>query len=179
MSGNIAISWSEFDKFGCVKCGCEYCFSTGVQGGGTSPVKCGQCDEVFIILADGLDKSRIGFGSPAFYPELQKHPRQGRPKHEYIRPDVKPDGGGEYWQPRGVGYDLSGFVKCKQAGERIIEMVKKVINKTPKTWLDYREREPNWIQVKIQAEDGFDLEKLCVLCKDGIITEQKLQDSQT
>jgi hypothetical protein len=54
-------------------------------------------------------------------------------------------------------------------------MVERVISKTPKTWLDYRPSEPNWIQVKIQSEDGFDLEKLCSLCSDGIITEDRLK----
>lgn len=89
--------------------------------------------------------------------------------------NIKPKDGVEYWQPRGVGYDLAGFVKCKSAGERVVKMVEKVIGKTPKTWLDYRPHEPNWIQVKIQSEDGFDLKKLNELCKDGIITEDRLK----
>jgi hypothetical protein len=77
---------------------------------------------------------------------------------------------------KGTG-DLAGFVKCKDAGERIVKMVEKVIGRPPKTWLDYRPNEPNWIQVKVQSEDGFDLEKLCKLCSDGIITEDKLREA--
>lgn len=171
----IAVSGYSYERFGCVACGCDYCYSTGVTGGGSAPVKCGQCGEVFVILADGIGRSRIGFGSPAVFPELQPHPRAGTPKHLYVRPDVKPEQGGEYWQPRGVGYDLSGFVKCKEAGERIVQMVEKVLAKKPDSWLDYREQEPNWIQVKIQEADGFDLEQLRLLCDDGILTEDKLR----
>lgn len=173
MNKIIAVSQSEFKTHGCVNCGCEYCYSTGIQGGGSTPIKCGECGKVFIILADGLSQSRIGFDD--YFPERQPHPRQGIPKHEYVRPDIRPREG-EYWLPRGVGYDLSGFVKCKDAGERIVKMVAKVIGKPPKTWLDYRPSEPNWIQVKVQSEDGFDLKKLNDLCcADGIVTEDRLR----
>lgn len=177
MSNIIAVSWSDFDKYGCVNCGCDYVYSN-ISGGGSSPVTCGECKQGFVILADGLNKSNIGFGSEdgtTFYPLLQEHPRKGITKHTYVKPDIKPEDGGEYWSPRGVGYDLSGFVKCKAAGERIVQMVEKVIGKTPKTWLDYRPTEPDWIQVKFQSEDGLDLQKLCELCKDGIITEDKIK----
>ena len=182
MSNTIAVSSSDYKESGCVKCGCEYCYGQGISGGGTTPVVCGECETRFIILAEGLTKSRIGFGSgdgPASYPELQAHPRKGTPNHPYIRPDVKPEGGGEYWAPRGVGYDLSGFVKGKEAGERIVKMVEKGIGRTPKTWLDYRPSEPKWVQVKVQAVDGINLETLCDLCKDGIITEQRIITSLT
>ena len=175
-SNNIAVSWSEYDKSGCVVCGCSYCFSQGIQGGGCSPVVCGECEARFIILADGLVESRMGFGDPAIYPLLQDHPRRGIDKHEYVRPDVRPDAG-EYWMPRGVGYDLSGFVKSKEAGKRIIEMFEKVLGKKPNTWLDYRPGEPNWIQVKVQVGDGIYLEALSELCRDGIITEDKIKAS--
>jgi hypothetical protein len=176
----IAVSWSEYEQFGCVQCGCDYCYGTGISGGGTAPVICGECGIFFVVLVDGLEKSRIGFGNGEDgvppYPTLQQHPRQGKPKHKYERPDVRPEVG-EYWSPRGVGYDLSGFVKSKEAGERIVQIVEKIINKKPNTWLDYRPHEPTWIQVKFQKEDGFDLFKLNDLCKDGIITEEKIRQA--
>ena len=51
-------------------------------------------------------------------------------------------------------YDLSGFVKSKQAGERLLEIVKKVLdNSEPKSWLDYRPSEPEWIQFKFNGEE--------------------------
>lgn len=77
----------------------------------------------------------------------------------YVAPDSRPEDG-EYWNSRGVGYDLSGFVKSKLAGERLLRMVKLVLETDePESWLDYREHEPNWIQFKFQKEE-FDLEKL-------------------
>ena len=77
----------------------------------------------------------------------------------YVAPDERPEDG-EYWTSRGVGYDLSGFVKSKPAGERLLRMVKYVLETDePKSWLDYRENEPEWIQFKFQKEE-FDLEKL-------------------
>lgn len=41
----------------------------------------------------------------------------------YVAPDSKP-AVGEYWRSRGVGYDLSGFVVSKLAGERLTRLVK-------------------------------------------------------
>ena len=77
----------------------------------------------------------------------------------YVAPDERPEEG-EYWKSRGISYELSGFVKSKLAGERLLRMVKLVLETDePKTRLDYREHEPNWIQVKFKPEE-FDLEKL-------------------
>lgn len=96
-----------------------------------------------------------------------------------IVPDIRPDGEGEYWQSRGVGYpDISGFVKSKQAGERIDEMVSKVLGgPIHLTHLDYREYEPTWIQYKFH-QDEFDLEKLNIMSKknNGIITESIIRE---
>ena len=189
MSEMKAISYSDFEKYGCIKCGCDFCHSTGISGAGCAPVQCGECGEFFVILADGLNKSRIGFGGgdneETVYPELGEHPRKDIPKHKFVLPDIRPkDIDGEYWSPRGAGRnyhgnpDISGFVKCKHAGERIVQMIEKVIGKKPESWLDYREKEPTWIQVKINSEDGFDCEKLDDLCRiDGIITEEKLRQA--
>lgn len=94
----------------------------------------------------------------------------------YVAPDERPERG-EYWVSRGVGYDLSGFVKSKQAGERLLCMVKFVLeNDEPKSWLDYREREPNWIQFKFQKEE-FDLDELDRLARANgdIITPEILK----
>lgn len=55
-------------------------------------------------------------------------------------------------------------------------MVKKVLGKEePKSWLDYREREPNWIQYKLQPEE-FNLEAIYNKTKNtGILTEDILK----
>ena len=79
----------------------------------------------------------------------------------YEPKDKRPEGGGEYWKSRGASSsDVSGFVASRAAGLRLLRMVRYVLDTDePKTWLDYREFEPNWIQFKFSAEE-FDVEKL-------------------
>lgn len=94
----------------------------------------------------------------------------------YVAPDSKPEVG-EYWRSRGVGYDLSGFVVSKLAGERLTRLVKYVLNTDePLSHLDYREFEPNWIQFKFQKEE-FNLELLDKLARenDGTVNENILR----
>lgn len=175
----IAIHWSSYEKYGCPHCGCDSAGSGNVRCGGTQTGICRECGTEFIILSDGIYKSEIGIGTAdgSFeYPEVQEHPRKGTAKHQYIKPDIRPEYG-EYWSPRGIGYDLSGFVKSKQAGERLMETIKEVLGKeNPGTWLDYREYEPDWIQLKFQS-DEFDLEKLeeMVLKNNKILTKEILE----
>lgn len=92
----------------------------------------------------------------------------------YVAPDSKPEVG-EYWRSR--GYDLSGFVVSKLAGERLTRLVKYVLNTDkPLSHLDYREFEPNWIQFKFQKEE-FNLELLDKLARanDNIVNEAILR----
>lgn len=94
----------------------------------------------------------------------------------YVAPDSKPEVG-EYWRSRGVGYDLSGFVVSKLAGERLTRLVKYVLNTDePRSYLDYREFEPNWIQFKFQKEE-FNLKLLDKLARanDNIVNEAILR----
>ena len=180
----IAISWSDYMKYGCPSCGCDYARSGNISGRGTSFGTCRECDTSFAILADGQNEAGIGVGTGQKdengkdifeFPKLQKHPRKGIPWHPYEFPDPRPEYG-EYWSPRGIGYDLSGFVKSKKAGERLIEIVKEVLGKEkPDTWLDWREYEPEWIQLKFQ-DNEFDLEKLYQMAIDNhnILTKEIL-----
>ena len=181
----LAISWSDFEQYGCPKCGCDYAARGNFVSNGVKTGTCGECGEEFVLLPDGVTKSHVGFGTGKKdakgndifeHPELSEHPRKGTPRHKYKRPDIRPEVG-EYWHSRGVGYDLSGFVKSKEAGERILEMVKKVLDKKEvKSWLDYREYEPTWIQFKFQPSE-FDLEKLDDMArKTGIVTEEMLYE---
>ena len=62
----------------------------------------------------------------------------------------------------------------KEAGERIVQMVRDIIGKDFQSWLDYRLDEPLWIQVKIRKEDGFDLKALAKACEDGVINRDRL-----
>lgn len=93
----------------------------------------------------------------------------------YDPKDERPEGGGEYWKSRGASdSDVSGFVASRAAGLRLLRMVKYILETDePKTWLDYREFEPNWIQFKFSAEE-FDVERLSDMAEanDNIITEQ-------
>jgi hypothetical protein len=175
-----AISWEDFENYGCVNCGCEFAYSQGVQDTLTNPVECGECKTNFVILSSGVVRSSIGFSLPrkpgmsqeVYYPFLEVHPRKGTSKRPYVRPDIRPETGGEYFEPRRPGYDLAGFVKCKQAGERIVAMFAGALGKEPKTYLDYREKEPDWIQVKVHKEEA-DVDKLYELTKEtGIITAE-------
>lgn len=84
----------------------------------------------------------------------------------YVAPDSKPEVG-EYWNSRGIGYDLSGFVVSKLAGERLTRLVKYVLNTDePLSHLNYREYEPNRIQFKFQKEE-FNLELLDTLAREN------------
>ena len=98
----------------------------------------------------------------------------------YVAPDERPNEG-EYCTSRGVGYDLSCFVKSKLAGERILRMIKYILETdNPKSFLDYREYEPNWIQFKFKKEE-FDLTLLDKLIKqnNNVITLEILKQCKT
>jgi hypothetical protein len=168
----IAVSFAEYRLYGCVACGCDYAFNpTCISGGGGQHLECGECGVVFYIVSDGLKKS-----SWTDCPEIQTHPRVNTPKHPFVLPDLKPEGEGEFFSPRGVGYDLAGFVKSKEGGARIVKMFEVVLRRSVKTWLDYRKHEPTWIQVKVQKED-CDLELLEKLTAEGIITIDKIKQA--
>lgn len=56
-----------------------------------------------------------------------EHPRKGIPAWNWEPVDERPEKG-EYWNSRGPGYpDVSGFMKTKAAGERILAMVHEVL----------------------------------------------------
>lgn len=175
----LAISSYDFDLYGCPNCGCDTNI-THASSNNTLSVVCSNCHLNFVVLFKGITESELGFmtvkNTHVEYPRLIEHPRRGDFRWNYNAPDINPELG-EFFKPRGIGYDLAGFVKSRQAGERIIKMVKRVLQKEEiKTWLDYREREPNWIQVKFQKEE-FDLEMLYEKTKDGILTEEILRES--
>lgn len=98
----------------------------------------------------------------------------------YTAPDSRPKVG-EYWKSRGASnFDCSGFVVSKLAGERLLRLVKYVLeNDKPESWLDFRELEPNWIQFKFSAKE-FDVNLLDELSREanGIVTEEILRKCQ-
>lgn len=184
----LAISISDFEEHGCPNCGCDTAMAGRISGGGVTTGTCEECKLCFAIMADRMEKSSMGFGTgrknpdgtdEVEYPVRIPHPRAAIAKHAYQWPDPRPKGGGEYWKSRGIGYDLSGFVESRQAGERLLEMVKSVTGKEkPDSWLDYRPREPKWIQFKFQPSE-FDLERLDRLSQEnnGVLTTAILKQA--
>ncbi len=217
----IAINYSDYDKYGCVNCGCDFCYVDHISGP-TTPVICAECNTKFLVINDDLDISTIGFEKKTFdgviitkksngelylgkmdiskmkngiaiekfsnpnyvYPLTVEHPRKGIYKHKFVRPDVRPeDGIGDFCEPRGVGYDLACFVKSKEAGERITNMINGINeeydNREFSCKLDYREDEPLWIQIKINYPNIVKAELLMKLINDNgnIITEEIVRDA--
>lgn len=132
-------------------------------------------DVPFLIENDNLKyrpfAGKLGFGSNGVTVAIEYFDSD---IVRYAPKDERPEGGGEYWKSRGASSsDASGFVSSRAAGLRLLRMVKYVLETDePKTWLDYREFEPNWIQFKFSAEE-FDVEKLDQMARTNgdVLTE--------
>lgn len=184
----IAITIASLNQFGCPYCGYRS-GTTPMSFGATVLWQCSECGKSCCALADGTTKSSIRVGD--IYPELERHPRHGMPSHG--TPDLKPGGGGEFFRSRGIGLDscacfvcgaqqnrnergsvflnnIAAFAQCKEAGERVVAMFPQGAR------LDYREHEPDRVQVKIGACDLHlpHLQKLDLLVQDGIISENRI-----
>jgi hypothetical protein len=184
----FAVAAKEFNEFGCPYCGYRSMHSP-VSCGGASICICGECKLTFVALADGIEESPIGLGlgSGMYYPKLEDHPRRGTPSHGRL--DKPPEEGGEYFSSRGIGLDhtpgcficgggsglyqnIAAFVQCREAGERVVAMFRQG------AYLDYREYEPDYLQVKVGACDAHasNLAKLSSLTIEnkGVIAERLL-----
>lgn len=180
----LSILFKEYKLYGCPNCGCDSATSGCISGGGITTGTCRHCKLTFEIRSDdaiGTVKYNSHPENPSDpksksvmeYASRIPHPRYNIPSWHWEPKDIRPEEG-EYWSSRGVGYDLSGFVRTKAAGERILAMVREVLGKKEcKSWLDYRPSEPTWIQFKFQPEE-FDLSKLHSL-SGGIITKEILK----
>ena len=179
----IAVAAPGFRESGCPYCG----YRSGhplMSGQGTTVWICSDCGRQCFILAEGMSKSTISIGG--VHPELQDHPRSGTPSHG--KPDKKPEDGGEFFESRGVGTEsdlacfvcggneelrnnIAAFVQTKEAGERVVSLFQQGAR------LDYREHEPDHVQVKIGACEDHEghLQTLHTLTEDGIITASKIQ----
>lgn len=189
---SFTISIKDLAAFGCPHCG----FRSGrtpVRAGDTSIWECGdkECGQRSCVLADGVTTSSIKIGER--HPEVQAHPRHGIPSHG--NSDIRPGTGGEFFRSRGIGADrcvcfvcgtdkrnkegnnylqnIAAFVRCKEAGERVVAMF------SCGARLDYRDFEPDYVQVKIGACDEHleNLEKLNELVKDGVITSARVSEA--
>lgn len=191
MSDNqhIAVSQEAYNQWGCPHCGYRSAFQS-MSAGGVAVLQCADsdCRRGFLIFAEGVTVSSIGLGGDGetVYPKLQPHPRAGTPSHG--SPDKRPEEGGEYFYSRGIGSDrvncfvcgvdcysnIAAFVQCKASGERVVAMFGKG------AWMDYRESEPDRIQVKVGAckEHFSALEKLHKITEDGRITAERIKEAR-
>lgn len=190
-----AVEDGEMLKYGCPSCGYRS-GSMRLSMGGAGSWTCGSCRENCLILAPNVDVSPIGLCRPGseevFYPTKTPHPRSGVPSHG--QKDASPPGGGEYFRSRGVGLDfgvscfvcgaqrraedvndamnnIAAFVRCKAAGERVVALFR-----GGSARLDYRDFEPDRVQVKVGACDAHvgNLGRLHALSADGIITADRV-----
>lgn len=69
--------------------------------------------------------------------------------------------------------NIAAFVQCKEAGERVVAMFPQG------AWLDYRDYEPDRVQVKIGACDKHlpNLQKLYELTREGVITNAHINEA--
>ena len=188
----IAISIEDMRNWGCPNCGYQSGYSY-ISVPGASTWTCGECGYGFIVLASGVMISPLGVGSgkgPTIYPKITEHPRKGTPSHG--KPDKQPAGGGEFFKSRGIGVDMctcfvctnkklpttmnniAAFVQCRKAGERVVALFQRGAR------LDYREREPDYVQVKIGACDKHlpNLRRLDDLTHDGVITQERINQAR-
>ncbi len=153
------LALDEVHAFGCPSCG----YRSGTMPMscvGAAVWRCGDCGASCLVLAEGLTAVPDAWVNERGLP-VQPHPRRGIPAHG--RPDAQPALGGELFSPRGLGTDWSpgcfvcggaagpyanvaAFVECRVAGERVVAMFPR-----GGAWLDYREREPDRVQVKVGA----------------------------
>lgn len=186
-----AVSHKSFAESGCSYCGYRS-GNSPISGGGSAMWQCGECRKTTVILGEGVIKSTIGIGTKngSIYPKLRKHPREGIPSHG--AQDLKPDNG-EFFRSRGIGLDsctcfvcgnneeprrmmnnICAYVSCKDAGERAVALFEKGAR------LDYREWEPDYVQVKIGAcEDHLLNLKILdsLIDADDIITKDIISKS--
>ena len=184
----IAINHKEYTRWGCPYCGFRSA-SRSMEAGGAAVLHCADCGKSYITLADDVTVSPIGCGGDdgTVYPKLQSHPREGTPSHG--TPDELPEEGGEHFHSRGIGSDkadcficgkgtynpnICAFVRCKDAGERVVAMFSHGAR------MDYREYEPDRVQVKIGACEYHlpALEKLDKLTRDGRITVERVAEAR-
>lgn len=193
-STTVAVASSEVVLYGCPYCGYRS-ITSPISYSNCVAASCGECHRGFVILGEGLTVSAFGYDD--HFPELQKHPRHGIPSHG--RPDNRPllgFFGEDYFRSRGIGLDsctcfvcgvttrdklhdyamlnnIAAFVQCKAAGERVVQLFKQGAR------LDYREYEPDWVQVKVGACDRHlpNLKYLEELCVDGKISAKKVVEA--
>lgn len=131
------------------------------------PVFISVSDELYIIQGSSFGH-RGDIGSNA---TIQTY--GGYDKLFFVAPDTEDPASTEVeWRTRGVsdGLDVAGYVNSRPAGIRLLHMVQELLGvddpKNMKSWLDFREREPNYIQFKFSAKE-FDVNKIDELARQN------------
>lgn len=185
----LAIKSNEYKKYGCPNCGCDRSDPDDSNKGGVFEAICLHCNLHFAVFPDTITSMncKVVYATGRRdkdgkeireKPTLIEHPRKGMPFWHYESEDIRPeDIDGEYWQSGMLGYYyLSGIIKSKFAGLRILGVVKSITGKEhPKSFLDYKDNHPDLIHFKFYR-DEFDLEKLHTMSKNlgDIITRELL-----
>jgi len=74
----ITIKLSDFEKYGCIQCGCsDVRAHPGIRKGNSGPVQCIECRTQFNVTDKNI--SPLGAGPPV------DHPRKGIDKHSFIK----------------------------------------------------------------------------------------------
>lgn len=147
--------------------GCPYCGRNPHLGPDDrfsyALMQCSGCHTGFMLVTEsGVDLAKQSMEMNRFALKVP-HPREGIPAHE--KPDIRPDvPDSEFFYSRGLGLDyvpacyvcgeksshcmdnIAAFVETKAAGERILKMFEP---HTAFMRLDFRAREPEWIQMKL------------------------------
>lgn len=124
----IAISSSDFEKFGCVNCGCDFVYNVGDFTSSTViTVKCAKCGAEFTILTDGTTSvSHPEIFNPdildhddKYTLEVREYPRKGKQKKISTIKIVEGDYGMNAITKEAY---ISYFVKDVETGKHIIGM---------------------------------------------------------
>jgi len=181
----IAVSIKELQKWGCPHCGYRHGFPSILPGISGQKWICNDCKRTSVALDEGI-RSTIQFGD--VYHELQDHPRSGTPSHG--RPDTRPEGGGEFFEiiesstssapgcficgREYTTIHIAAFVKCKDAGERVVTMFDGI-----GVWFVDDSCLPH-IRVYACAEHSYNLMKLHTLThKDDTITKEIIAEARS
>ena len=178
----IAISVSDFNKYGCPVCGHSKCITDSVVGGGTYPVTCINCDTYFVKLEDGLTKASFGIimrsderDTITVQPELQDHPLKDKICEQIKEVKTIID---IYWIPEIVKHDISGIIRNIDSGKKILELVKCVLNnEEPDSRID--DSDPENIKFVFKRYE-FDPSKLRmkVIHNKNILTKEILESAK-
>lgn len=144
----------QYKQYGCPNCGCESCDFAYTISEHLVTTTCNECHEKFVVL--DIDKLST--------------------KCKDIRPE---NNIGDFCYPRPIGYDLACFVNSKEAGQRICDVFNNLDSEQFSCHLDYRDFEPNWVQVKISFKEslrGSILSDL-IIQNNNIITEDIIKEA--